>query len=434
MKTEVKWKRRWKNWVAPTKLPGVWLLKDGGYLVRARVTDPMTGQRREIRKVLPDLDETSAYLRLQREVAQAKARGNQAPLQKTLFSDYAVSLLERKLTNKEIKSARGREKWGNTLQHLIAGTAEVSGFGELFIDEIRVGQIEAWKAGIAKLIATKRYSPVTANGWLTILFVVLRTAVREFDLEHDPTNGVRAFDTSEHPTYTDEEPNSLTEDEVGAFLDCMFDNFPQHFAMTYLGFATGLRPSSMRPLRRKGKTPDVQWEENVILIRRSHSLGEDVMKTTKTNVKQRINAPPELMAVLRWHEKTQLKTQEQKDSELLFPTELGGFRGANCLQKPFRACAKAAGLGKRFTPRGLRRTFNDLARRAKLESLVIKSVSGHLTDKMKEHYSTVGDEEQREGIGRVLSRVKTESVAIATKGSGSTSPPPGAGVPSGEEG
>lgn len=150
--------------------------------------------------------------------------------------------------------------------------------------------------------------------------------------------------------------NALTEDEVVRFLNGMFDNFPQFFAMTYLGLATGLRPSSMRPLRRKGQNPDVLWETSVILIRRSHALGDEVMKTTKTGVKQRIHVPPNLMNVLKWHVETQLKTPEQKNSDLLFPGDLGGFRGANTLQKPFKACADAAGFGKRFTPRGMRRT------------------------------------------------------------------------------
>ena len=64
------------------------------------------------------------------------------------------------------------------------------------------------------------------------------------------------------------------------------------------------------------------------------------------------------------------------------------------------------GLGIRFTPRGLRRTFNDLARMAGVESLVTRSISGHATDRMMEHYSTVTPVEQRESIGRVLHLVK----------------------------
>jgi integrase len=144
----------------------------------------------------------------------------------------------------------------------------------------------------------------------------------------------------------------------------------------------------------------------------------------EAGIKQRINVPSDLMAVLTWHTETQLATPEQQNSELLFPPELGGFRGANCLQKPFRACAKAAGLDKRFTPRGMRRTFNDLARRAKLESIVIKSVSGHRTEAMKDLYSTVGVEEQREGIGLVLSRVKAEGVEILKAANGERRSPP----------
>src|SRR5277367_2163482 len=81
-------------------------------------------------------------------------------------------------------------------------------------------------------------------------------------------DGVAYFDTSEHPTYTEEEPNALPPEKVGEFLACMREVFPQHYAMAYLGFATGLRPSSMRPLRRKGSTPDVRWDEGVVLVRR----------------------------------------------------------------------------------------------------------------------------------------------------------------------
>ncbi|MGH7271282.1 MAG: hypothetical protein ACREJ3_12715 [Polyangiaceae bacterium] len=36
----------------------------------------------------------------------------------------------------------------------------------------------------------------------------------------------------------------------------------------------------------------------------------------------------------------------------------------------------------------------------------------HLTDRMKDHYSTVDQHEQRDGIGRVLARVKAEGIEI----------------------
>src|SRR5262249_50806224 len=140
--------------------------------------------------------------------------------------------------------------------------------------------------------------------------------------------------------------------------------------MTYLGFATGLRPSSMRPLRRAGDTPDVLWEQGVILVRRSHTLRDEFMKTTKTGLRQRITVPAEVMHVLRWHVRTQLFTPEQRASELLFPADDDGFRSENFLTKAFAEAGRLIGLKKTFTPRGMRRTFNNLARLANVEALV----------------------------------------------------------------
>jgi integrase len=187
--------------------------------------------------------------------------------------------------------------WRYTLEHLLAGTEEVPGFGEMYVDQIRPAHVHAWRVGISQLIAAGTYSPVTANGWLAILHVILKAAKRDFELSSDPTEGIPNFDTSEHPTYTEEEPNTLTADATAEFLTCMREECPQHYAMTYLGVATGLRPSSMRPLRRTGSTPDVLWDKAVILVRRSHTLGDEVMDTTKTKLRQRISVPEAVMEV-----------------------------------------------------------------------------------------------------------------------------------------
>jgi len=86
------------------------------------------------------------------------------------------------------------------------------------------------------------------------------------------------------------------------FLAKMLELHPQHYAMVALGFGTGLRPSSLRPLRRRGPTPDVLRDEGLLLIRRSHTRQQEVMETTKTGQHQRLKLPAELMEILRWHE------------------------------------------------------------------------------------------------------------------------------------
>ena len=165
---------------------------------------------------------------------------------------------------------------------------------------------------------------------------------------------------------------------------------------------TGLRPSSLRPLRRQGPKADVLWEEHKLLVRRSHTLGDEVMNTTKQRVKYRIHLPEEAVKVLSWHVETQLETAEMKESELLFPAIAGGHRSPSVLNKPFEEVSRAIGLKKRFTQRGLRRTFNDLARAAQVEGVVTKSISGHVTDRMRERYSTVAPIEQRASIAKVI--------------------------------
>jgi len=72
----------------------------------------------------------------------------------------------------------------------------------------------------------------------------------------------------------------------------------------------------------------------------------------------------------------------------------------------------------------MRRTLNDMCRAAKVESLVTKSISGHLTDRMKDHYSTVSPAEQRDSIGRVLHLVRPTNNHRNTIASGAPSGAP----------
>lgn len=53
-------------------LPGVWLRKDGGHLVRARAKEGTTGKLKEIFKVMPDADAATASKWLTAERARVR--------------------------------------------------------------------------------------------------------------------------------------------------------------------------------------------------------------------------------------------------------------------------------------------------------------------------------------------------------------------------
>ena len=51
----------------------------------------------------------------------------------------------------------------------------------------------------------------------------------------------------------------------------------------------------------------------------------------------------------------------------------------------------------------MRRTFQDLARAAEVKDVVTRAISGHATEAMQRHYSTVNADEMRTSIAKVVS-------------------------------
>jgi hypothetical protein len=60
------------------------------------------------------------------------------------------------------------------------------------------------------------------------------------------------------------------------------------------------------------------------------------------------------------------------------------------------------GLGYDVSPRCMRRTYQDLCRAANVADIVTRSISGHRTEEMQRHYSTVSPDEQRAGLAKVI--------------------------------
>lgn len=86
----------------------------------------------------------------------------------------------------------------------------------------------------------------------------------------------------------------------------------------------------------------------------------------------------------------------------MFPAVNGKFRSPSVLDRPLDDVALELGLEKKITQRALRRTFNDLARAAEVNDVVTRSISGHLTERMQQHHSSVNAGEQREALAKVI--------------------------------
>ena len=137
-----------------------------------------------------------------------------------------------------------------------------------------------------------------------------------------------------------------------------------------------------------------------LLVRRSHSRRQKIMNRTKQKVDGSITLPLAVLDILREHVAT-LKGKAA-ESDLLFPSAVGGYRTRTGLTKPFAAIVEALKLPFKLTPKGMRRTFNDVAREAGTHDVVTRSISGHQTEEMQRHYSTARGSEQRAALEKTL--------------------------------
>lgn len=424
------WVYKWNDWVSGApELPGVYRRRDGGYHVRARAADPRTGKLREVNNALPDCKrarEAASILETKLAAIRSGAASPSARSKMPSFATYAVELMERRINDGTIRAPMTKRQWAWALETFL-----VPAFGDVLIDRLGPTDVEAWKAKMAPKIKAKEYAPTSLNDVMKILRTICAAAVIEFDVK-DPMRGVSNFDTRTHRTYTPEDPNSMPPDRVGEFLDLARTAVPDHYAMIYVMLFTGLRPSTLRPLRVRGETRDVDLDAGTLIIRRSYTLGKEALEMTKTGNDQVIHMPAAMVDVLRWHVARLAKENEHRRkrfpkladamaaSELLFPASPnrwdngGGFQGPNTLSKPFKALGAAMKLKYEITPRSMRRTYQDLARAAGLRDVVTRAVSGHATEEMQWLYSTVGADEMRAGLAQVIA-LATRRPQVASK-------------------
>jgi integrase len=161
---------------------------------------------------------------------------------------------------------------------------------------------------------------------------------------------------------------------------------------------TGLRFGEASALRWE----DIDEEKGAIRVRRSQ-YRRQVSPLTKTGKTRTVPLVPELAALLKEHRIELIKRQNPGLSEgWVFPSDAGGLMYTGQIRKPLRQAAKQVGIGRRITPHGLRRTFNNLVRQVEADAIVIRSITGHSTEQMREHYSHVGVEEKQRAQHRVV--------------------------------
>lgn len=251
------------------------------------------------------------------------------------------------------------------------------------------------------------------------------------NLQRDPTLRVTIPDHAEAPAA----PNSLSPVQLAAFLTAMREDHPQHYALVVLLAYTGLRFCHASALHWS------DWDEakGVLRISRKQVRGKVGPVTRKKQAPKEYPVEPELAAILKEHRRRLVKEQAPGlAKDLMFPSKVGTYRTPNTLDVAWAKCLAKANIDQRFTPHGLRYTFTDLVRLANVDAVVRRALTGHVTEEMQRHYSTVGLEEKRAAVAGVLRLVSVGApdptlaggVSRGVAGSNPTSSTEG-GVPGG---
>lgn len=231
--------------------------------------------------------------------------------------------------------------------------------GDFYVDAILPSDVTAFvNARIGKLADN------TLVNMVRLLRVISKAALADRLTTTDFMLGVTA------PTpkgYTEDDPNLLNAAQLSALLAAIP---PQWRALIVLISLTGLR---------WGEASALRWEDlqdGELRIVRGNDRGRAVEVKTERS-RRRVPMPPEALALMK-----------PRKTGLMFPTRRGVMHRGTPLRKVLDRAVVVAKV-PRVTTHGLRRTFNNLARQVAGRE-VVKAITGHVTDRMFEHYSLVG--------------------------------------------
>lgn len=307
-----------------------------GRMVNRKAT--ITGSRADARRV--------------RDEMRAELAATQASRPRTRLSEYAASWLERRAAS-DLKPSVIR-KYGYGLRHILPV------LGDLYLDAISPADVAAYVAG---------RTGYTGLNELRLLRTIAKDSVGEGYAERDWCARVKP---PRVVGWTRDRPNLLTVSQLAALVAAI----PEQWRGLVLFLATtGLR---------WGEASALHWDDvrgGEARIRFSNDRGRLVTVKTTSSYRS-VPVLPEVAAL--WG--------VPLAEGLVFPTRTGGLHRGCPLRRVLTEACVAAGI-PRITTHGLRRTFNNLARPS-CSREVLKSITGHATDAMTEHYSMIAPAEK----------------------------------------
>jgi integrase len=222
-----------------------------------------------------------------------------AEAKKMRVGDYARSWLESKALRLDPSTV---QTYTDALEDHI-----LPALGDFYYDQLMSTDVQKWLDSEMlrgwttdvkgrkdrKKKARRSYSRNSIGVWFRVFRTMTRDAMVALDLPRDPTLRV----SLPEPPVDHAEPNSLTPEQLAAFLEAMRTSYPQHYALVATLAYTGLRFCHASALRWE------DWDEQAGVLRvvRKHFRGKIGPVSRKKQAPKESPVEPELAEIFREH-------------------------------------------------------------------------------------------------------------------------------------
>lgn len=374
------------------KYPGIRRLPDGRYHIRVKARCPKTGRvinhKATIEATsLADANRTREAMR--REIEE----GATAKKRRMTVEAAAKSWLASRLP--EIRESTASKYATMFDTHILPA------LGSIYLDMLTPSDVSAFRAE-----QSKKAKPASVNTRLQLLRTFLGDACVEQGIPN-PAERIRGV---RQPVLEDEFGNCLTAEELANLLDALRQHYPQWFPVFATLAFTGARVGEVTAL----KWDDVDFERGAVRIARAHHRQR--IDETKTGVRRTIPLAGPLAKVLRAHRAQQERSYDADDvPEFVFVSAVGTLLCGPSLRKPLLGALRKAGIDRRFTVHGFRHTFNNMARQL-ASGDVVRSMLGHVTERMTHHYSHIGHDEKTATVVSIVDRIAGRKAVAGVPG------------------
>ena len=375
-----------------TEEAGIYEREDGRLVVRATAKCPDTGKMKEAQRTLRHGQTMADAVELREslkeklsEPAPSPSRGPQI----TTVADYAAHWIKR-------KSRRWKPSTTDKNEYALSWHI-LPDLGHIRLDRLTRKDVADWIARVE----TKRqddgrlYSSASVKGWWTVLRNMLRDAYAQGHMPADITTRHTAPDTGEVGR---QEQGTLSADELGRLAMAAAATLePQRYAEIVTLAYTGMRAGELYGLHWDA----IDEAQGLIHIKRSAYKGE--VGTTKTGKVRTVPMAEIVRQAIAAHRQEMIREQHPGlSSGIVFPDRNGGYRRTESLSKPLRELGKKLGFEVHVSAQVLRRTFNTLLIKAQVDRITIRSLTGHSSERMTEHYTGLPMEMKRQALGTLL--------------------------------